>query len=763
MRVGVRPSLGYLHCGSRDEIDQVRDVRVHAWDGQAWRIAADVREIPAVPDAPLRDGPITWLTGEWADALGLRVEVRRSWVDDWWPSWNLAERGVVIEGPEPEPIIDERDTLLRSAGVDLAGLPEGVTARVEGGAVVYRTPVLEVGFRLGSPTMSRLAFDPDGLPDRTTDLLHHAVLFTHTGTDLVMDSRHPLRGAFANGPRFVAPDGLETLGSQVRDIEGTSNVKGASVSYDVRLSSHEVGWRLTWRVMRDGLELEVERTALSGLRATESASWQLPFDATAAITGGSARPDRRGETGLASGPVLLHAPGSGCMVVEASGDVLLRCDAYRPQLGTTLEVKVGEVPGPLGDWELTPAIARGSVTFRVRHPDIPVLRDDAPAVVRSAIQRTAPTGLSFRLDTATLSNNHASIHATFCMDYWAYLAVAVGDALPGLSSVGFVTDSMERHLHDGPGYGSGHTSLHEGRVEDEYLHTDVAMLLAAAVVIQRPEGDAWVRAHATDLARILDRLLAADVDGDGLIEGRLRRGRSGHREWATNWWDIISFGWKDAWLNALLYDGLVRVLRDAPAITEASPLGRAGVSDWIERLRSAYLPTFRNDTTGWLAGWVSEDGALHDHGYLFVTGTAVTAGLLDPATARDMVDRLWDALAGAGFEMFELGLPGNLLPVPDADLAVALPDMHHGFYENGGATLSQARHFIGALQAVGRQDDADRLLLAMLGRLADGTAFGGCSTGVDWRMWDGTRCGYEGLLTEQFGVLIPALARWGKA
>jgi hypothetical protein len=270
-----------------------------------------------------------------------------------------------------------------------------------------------------------------------------------------------------------------------------------------------------------------------------------------------------------------------------------------------------------------------------------------------------------------------------------------------------------------------------------------------------------VRAHAADLGHVLDRLAAFDVDGDGLIEGQLRRGRSGLREWATNWWDIISFGWKDAWLNALLYDGLVRVLRDAPVIAEASPLGLAGVRGWVERLRTAYLPTFRNDTTGWLAGWVSEDGVQHDHGYLFVTGTAVTAGLLDEATARTMVDRLWDAMTAAGFDMFELGLPGNILPVPHADLAVALPDLHHGFYENGAATLSQARHFIGALQAVGRQEDADRLLLAMLGRLADGSAFGGCSTGVDWRMWDGTRCGYEGLLTEQFGVLIPAIARWG--
>ena len=46
--------------------------------------------------------------------------------------------------------------------------------------------------------------------------------------------------------------------------------------------------------------------------------------------------------------------------------------------------------------------------------------------------------------------------------------------------------------------------------------------------------------------------------------------------------------------------------------------------------------------------------------------------------------------------------------------------------------------------------------------VADGLRRAGRGTalGVHWRMWDGTRCGYEGLLTEQFGVLIPAIARW---
>ncbi len=761
VRVGVRPSLGYLHCGSRVEIDQVRDVRVHAWDGTRWRIAHATLDLPHMPEAPVTGGPVMWLDGDWADALALRVEIRRSWVDDWWPSWNLADLGVVIEGGVPVPFVDERDTLLAVGKVSVARPPAGVTVVRRAAEIIYRTSVLEVGFLLASPTMSRLSFDPDGIPDRPADLLRHAVLFSHTGNDLVVDSQHPLRGSAANGPRFTGLDGIEPLGSQTRTMSGRTTVTGHRVRYEVVVEELGLRYELTWSVEADGIRLDVVRSGDRDLVAGESSAWQVPFDATTAITGMTARPDRRGEAGLATGPMLVHAPGFGNLNLTITGDALVRSESFRPQLTTTLEVKVGERPGLLGEWWSPAGRYTGTATFRVIRADVPELVSDAPAEVQLGIRRSAPSGLSFRMDTATLSNNYASIHATFCMDLWAYLAVAVGDALPGLSSLGLVTDSMDRHFDGAPGYGAGNTSLHSGRVEDEYLHTEVAVLLAAAVVASRPEGATWVAGRTAELAAMLARVRARDVDHDGLIEGELRRGRSGHREWATNWWDIISFGWKDAWLNACLYDALIRLERDAPGVVDMSVGGAAALRAWAGQLRANFLPTFRNDETGWLAGWRSEDGRLHDHGYLFVTGAAVNAGLLDDQVARNMVDRLWDALAAAGFDAFHLGLPGNILPIPDADLAGALPDLHHGFYENGAATLSQARHFIGALQRVGRDEDADRLLVAMLARLADGSAFGGCSTGVDWRMWDGTRCGYEGLLTDQFGVLVPALDRWG--
>ena len=57
--------------------------------------------------------------------------------------------------------------------------------------------------------------------------------------------------------------------------------------------------------------------------------------------------------------------------------------------------------------------------------------------------------------------------------------------------------------------------------------------------------------------------------------------------------------------------------------------------------------------------------------------------------------------------------------------------------------------------------EGDYLLSRLCKGLADAAVYGGCRSGLDWRYWDGRPCGYEGLLTDQFGILNVALARYG--
>jgi hypothetical protein len=83
-----------------------------------------------------------------------------------------------------------------------------------------------------------------------------------------------------------------------------------------------------------------------------------------------------------------------------------------------------------------------------------------------------------------------------------------------------------------------------------------------------------------------------------------------------------------------------------------------------------------------------------------------------------------------------------------------------GYYANGGLTHSQSRHFVGALYQIGMTKEADGMLRQLCETLGNGTAFGGSKSGVDWRFWDGWPCGYEGLLTDQFGILAVAMKRY---
>ena len=85
------------------------------------------------------------------------------------------------------------------------------------------------------------------------------------------------------------------------------------------------------------------------------------------------------------------------------------------------------------------------------------------------------------------------------------------------------------------------------------------------------------------------------------------------------------------------------------------------------KLRAAYAPTFLNPATGVLAGWKSADGQLHDYWFTFVQGVAVTYGLLDDKTANAVMDRLLAKMQEVGYTDFELGLPGNLVPVRKGD------------------------------------------------------------------------------------------------
>jgi hypothetical protein len=533
------------------------------------------------------------------------------------------------------------------------------------------------------------------------------------------------------------------------------------VEYVARMGSTGQTYRLRWRVEEDGLLLDVEREGERPLRAWESSAWHVPFDSRASAISTIGRITREGETGTMHPPVLVHAPGFGTLAAESTGPVLWRADSIRPVFVCSAELKLGEAPQPEGDFLLLPGRHAARVEMRVRSPRLAGVRPDAPPEVKRAVRRCAVTALPFRADTATLSNNGNSMHAPLCMDNWSALAVRMGDAVPGLAATDLLRLSIERWLDGGQGYASGPSATPGHSYDDEYLMTPAVCLLAIAEYLECTGDAAWLAERAEQVGQELERMRARDVDDDGLIESTHRLGKSGSHQWSTNWCDVVSFGWKDAFTNALLYRALRLLSETLPRVGQ--PGMAEGLAPWADRLLASYHPCFFNPATGWYAGWRCADNKLHDHAFLYVNGAPIVAGMATGPLAGDIVSRLWAEMARLGFDDFRLGLPLNLWRIPDEDMGTWNTGRPMGIYANGGVTLSQARHFIGALYAVGMTAEADRVLVAACAGLGEGTAFGGCASGIDLRTWDGTPCGYEGLLCDQLGVLAVALDRYGAA
>ena len=135
------------------------------------------------------------------------------------------------------------------------------------------------------------------------------------------------------------------------------------------------------------------------------------------------------------------------------------------------------------------------------------------------------------------------------------------------------------------------------------------------------------------------------------------------------------------------------------------------------------------------------------------------------------MDRLLAKLQQVGYKRFDLGLPGNLVPVPRKDYVHLdrrwgggqREDNLDGFqiYENGGATDCFAYFTLAALYDLERRDAADRMLAPMLKAFEDGGFQGQGANGLsnDWKAWDGTPWGYEGFLVDNYYALLAVLAR----
>lgn len=758
--IGVAEAPGYHKCASGQERDAALDVRVFAADGSdGWRA---VGELTASAEEAYAG---TTLDLDSLTTTALVAEVRRAATDDWWPGWNLASGGLQLTGTVNPAWSPKPEGHLEVQGIDVTSLPDGVSARVTATEVRFRSASLEVGFRLTSPAWSYLALDADGDGRTHTNLLQ-----LPRSMDIVRSGVYPsgvypvLRDQnaeyLAQGPRFTATTGEMPLGFLHSDYVGTTTVTGSTVRYEVISEAASQRYVLEFTVYADRIAVHAERHGSRERRAFTSSAWHVATDNRVTPSNVLGALTFEGETGLIAGGATWHFPRHGSLGILASHDALWRSDSVRPLDTNTLELKIGERPTSFGDYVLPAGSFTVDTELIVATPVLAELIADTPAVVRRALDRHGVTALPFRADTSTYSNNGASMHCTTSLADVSAIAALLPDA-DHLTPMAWVGDSLQRWLDGAPSYGSGATSHGPHRLEDEYVHMAANTLAALGrFVAAQPDG-AWFYVNRERIVDELERMLARDVDGDGLVESTLRRGLSGEHQWSTAWADVISFGWKDAWANAVLFETWQlwpAVLRRHDENDLASRIDAAR-----ESLRRAYLPTFFDERTGLIAGWRSQDDVLHNYGFSVPIAAACASELLPVETARGIMESLVTAWRGVGLEDYRNGIPLNLWRIPEDDIGGVIFGLPMGSYQQGGYSHHGARAIIDALDRVGLTDEADRVLEGLCETIGDDTSFGGLGSGRDWRMRDGTPSGYEGQLVEGFSVLASALRRYRTA
>ena len=379
-----------------------------------------------------------------------------------------------------------------------------------------------------------------------------------------------------------------------------------------------------------------------------------------------------------------------------------------------------------------------------------------------------------------LANHAASDTAALCYYEYADVARHTPPLADGLSALLLVRQSLDRVLAGNPAYGmTGYRLFDKGNATNypaASLDTYPSLLIAAGEYVGGSGDDDWLKHNYVGLERWAQKLLATDRDGNGLFEYHLS-GNSGSwpdkdRTQPSNWWDTIGFGHEDAYANALAYRALRGTAELADRLGKDADAVRYRAA--AKKLHDAYFKTFYNPATGVLAGWRSADGQLHDYYFLFVNGIAIHYGLVEKDRANGIMDRLMAKLKAVGYKRFDLGLPGNLIPVPRNDYVSQDPrwgggakaDNSDGFqrYENGGATACFAYFTLAALYDLGRREEADRILFPLLDAIEKGGFRGRGHNGMsnDWKAWDGTPWGYEGFLGDNYYVLLAVLVRESK-
>jgi hypothetical protein len=466
-------------------------------------------------------------------------------------------------------------------------------------------------------------------------------------------------------------------------------------------------------------------------------------------------------------PALLHLPDHGTFRITASAPP-----------GLSLGYELVPYPAPRQDQKFLRVTFPGGSTATPHveytldvvaiHPEIPQIDRDPRF---DGFRRNFLNMFQLSPRWRALANNTASDVCAITVWEYGDVALRTPPLAPGLTALDILRQTLDRYLGGLKGCGmKGYNGGTPDETAYDFLDAYPSLVIAGADYVLGSQDEAWLHKNYPALQAWATRMLAFDSDGDGLLEyPQTRQSGPWPRNHPANWWDTIWFTYKDAYSNVLAYRACLEMAKVARLA--GKPEDESYFASRAEKLRSAYATTFYNPATGVLAGWKDPAGKIHDYYFTFVNGMAITYGLVPPPQANQIMDRMLAKMREVGYTRFDLGLPGNLIPVRKEDYGVGgveggEPEREDGSdafqnYENGGATACFVYYTITALYQLGRREEGDGILFPILRAYEEGGFQGLGSNGKtkDWKRWDGTPKGYEGLLADDYLTLLAVESR----
>ncbi len=552
---------------------------------------------------------------------------------------------------------------------------------------------------------------------------------------------------------------------------GEVSVRGNCVAYRNLHCIDGLSIDAIFTVEADRLTLELTQRCDRALPVVEAEAWRVAWDLTAGITGAMAlptlRPGRNGDVEL---PMLWATDSVGCLAmraISAESPVSLQVEGYRTHNTVTGGIVLAPRPAPDAPLCLPAGERHATMEWSVDS-----VRPDGAGAVAGDVSlnpglasRWATVFACFRPEYGGFSNNASSVncHVSHC----APIEVVARTRRPanGPDPLDLARFTVGRALLDGGGYGYW---------RNLYMDSDPVLVSTAGRIHQFRPDLAWLRRIEPGLVETTRRMLATLGDNELVVCHDLS-GDSGSYRWSSNSMDVVGFGHIDGYVNAWSY----RAFRNATALLE--DLGQrdlaARAGEAANTIKANYARVLLNPATGWVAGWRSRDGELHDYAFLFVNGLALALGLVQPDQARAALLKLEALRAAVCKTTAQLGLPCNLLPIRREDHM--LPDIMGDFtptfetYTDGSLSGWPATYYLRALSIHGLHQQAQALASEMDAGYAAGVFNGGIGTGNEFRSWEGLPTGYEGTLIGCFaplyaiaieqGVIAPLQPEWWPA